>query len=98
MFFVLPRTLFIRRVTTTLFSLLITLACAWATPGQMGGIDPDPGDKGTGGRSTIQGRIFFPSGRTGGHPLKNTLTPLAHFEKIAYPGDTGAFLFRWLLK
>ena len=96
MFFVLPRTLFIRRLTTTLFSLLITLACAWATPGQMGGIDPDPGDKGTGGRSTIQGRIFYPSGRTVDHRLKITLTSVANFEMIAYADDTGAFSFRRL--
>ena len=94
MFFVLPRTLFIRRATTTLFSALITLACAWATPGQKGGIDPDPGDKGTGGRSTIQGRIFYPSGRTVDHRLKITLTSVANFEMIAYADDTGAFSFR----
>src|SRR2546425_5844051 len=93
MFFVLPRTLFIRQSTTTLFSALITLACAWATPGQMGGIDPDPGDKGTGGRRTLQGPIFFPSRRTGDHPLKITLTNLGNFEMIAHADGTGAFFF-----
>jgi tetratricopeptide (TPR) repeat protein len=62
----------------------------------MGGIDPDPGDRGTGGRNTIQGRIFFPSGRAVDQRLKVTLTSVTAGEFRAYSDDSGAFSFRRL--
>ncbi len=87
---------FVRRAITTSFAFLFTLACALATQAQMSGIDPDPGDRGSGGRSTIQGRIFFPSGRSVDQRLKVTLTTVATAEVVAYSDDSGAFSFRRL--
>ncbi|HMF55217.1 MAG TPA: tetratricopeptide repeat protein [Pyrinomonadaceae bacterium] len=96
MFFPSPRTLFIRRAVSTGFAILITLACALSTKAQMSGIDPDPGDRGTGGRSTIQGRVFFPSGRTVDHRLKVTMTSVGTADFFTYTDDSGAFAFRRL--
>src|SRR5205085_4163914 len=45
---------------------------------------------------TIQGRVFFPSGRTVDHRLKVTLTSVAAGEFFAYTDDSGAFSCRRL--
>ena len=91
-----PRRVFIRRAITTSFAFSFTLACALATQAQMSGIDPDPGDRGSGGRSTIQGRVFFPSGRTVDQRLKVTLSSVGSGEFFAYTDDSAAFSFRRL--
>lgn len=96
MFFPSPRTVFMRRSISMGFALLFALLSALSVRAQMGGIDMDPGDRGTGGRSTIQGRIFFPSGRTVDHRLKVTLTGIGTDEMFAYTDDSGAFAFRRL--
>ena len=91
-----PRRAFIRRAIKTTFAFSFTLACALATQAQMSGVDPDPGDRGSGGRSTIQGRVFFPSGRSVDQRLKVTLTTVAIAEVVTYSDDSGAFSFRRL--
>src|SRR5229473_8252272 len=90
------RNTFIRRAITTCFAFSITVAGALATQAQMSGIDPDPGDRGSGGRSTIQGRVFFPSGRSVDQRLKVTLSSVGAGEVVAYSDDSGAFSFRRL--
>jgi tetratricopeptide (TPR) repeat protein len=96
MFFPSTRSLLIGRAVSAGFALLFTLVAARSAQAQMSGIDPDPGDRGTGGRSTIQGRIFFPSGRTVDRRLKITCTSVAAGEFVAYTDDSGAFSFRRL--
>ena len=86
----------IRRLVSASFVFLFALACALSIQAQMGGIDPDPGDRGTGGRSTIQGRVFFPSGRMVDHRLKVTITSVMAGEFFTYTDDSGAFSFRRL--
>jgi len=63
---------------------------------QMGGIDPDPGDKGTGGRNTIQGRIFLPGGRKLDVRAKVRMRNLTGYDRFLFSDDSGAFAFRRL--
>lgn len=63
---------------------------------QVGGIDPDPGDRGTGGRNTIQGSIFLPSGQRLNRRVKVKLTGLGSAEQFQMSDDSGAFTFRRL--
>src|SRR5881396_2111267 len=44
------------------FALLILIVLPAASFAQTSGLDPDLGNPGLGGRNTIQGRIFYPSG------------------------------------
>lgn len=62
---------------------------------QMGGVDSDPGSPGTGGRNTIEGRIYYPSGRNVDKRLKVRLTGLRG-DFFTLSDDTGAFSFRRL--
>jgi len=60
----------------------------------MGGIDPDPGSRGTGGRNTIEGRIYYPSGRTVDKRLKVRMSGLSGGDFFTLTDDSGAFSFR----
>src|SRR5207237_4846823 len=54
------------------FSCLLVLNAIFAAnaQAQMGGVDSDPGSRGTGGRNIIEGRIYYPSGRNVDKRLK----------------------------
>lgn len=75
-------------------ALLICL-CATAARAQMGGIDSDPGDPGTGGKNTIQGSIFYDNGRRLDRRVKVRLRGL-NSDSFTMSDDTGAFAFRRL--
>lgn len=80
-----------------LFCLLVLLTITFASPaqGQMGGVDPDPGSRGTGGRNTIEGRIYYPSGRNVDKPFKIRLSSgVRGVDFFTRSDDTGAFSFR----
>jgi tetratricopeptide (TPR) repeat protein len=63
----------------------------------MGGIDTDPGDRGTGGTNVIQGRIFLPSGRRLDRRAQVKLrSSTGGAEQYQLSDDTGAFSFRRL--
>jgi len=62
---------------------------------QVGGIDPDPGDPGTGGRNTIQGTIFLASGRRLDRRAKVRLRSM-NGDQFVMSDDSGAFSFRRL--
>src|SRR6185295_3837172 len=64
--------------------------------GQVGGIDSDPGDRGTGGQNTIDGKIFVSTGRKLDRRVKVKLTGLAGGEQFQMSDDNGAFTFRRL--
>src|SRR5262249_60021493 len=51
------------RLLPLLFAVLLITFGASPARAQMGGVDSDPGDPGTGGRNTFQGSIFLPGGR-----------------------------------
>ncbi|MFL6215306.1 MAG: tetratricopeptide repeat protein [Blastocatellia bacterium] len=74
---------------------LLILLCATMTRAQVGGIDPDPGDPGTGGRNTIQGVIFFGNGRRVDRRVKVRLRGLNN-DSFTMSDDSGAFAFRRL--
>ena len=60
----------------------------------MGGIDPDPGSPGSGGRNIIDGRVYYPSGRNIDRRLRVRLTGLRIGDFFTITDDTGAFSFR----
>jgi Flp pilus assembly protein TadD len=65
---------------------------------QIGGIDPDPGDRGTGGVNTIQGNIFLPGGRRLDRRAKVKLrSSIGGAEQFQLSDDSGAFSFRRLV-
>jgi tetratricopeptide (TPR) repeat protein len=79
-----------------LATALLTTVCTTTALAQMGGIDSDPGDPGTGGKNTIQGTIFLPGGQRLDRRVKVKLTGLANGEQFQMSDDSGAFSFRRL--
>ncbi len=77
-------------------AMLLATVCVTTARSQVGGIDTDPGDRGTGGKNTIQGTIFLPSGQRINRPVKVKLTGLASGEHFQMSDDSGAFTFRRL--
>jgi Tfp pilus assembly protein PilF len=63
---------------------------------QMGGVDTDPGDLGTGGSNQIQGSVFYPGGRRLDFRAKVKLRGLVGAEQFTMSDDNGAFTFRRL--
>lgn len=77
-------------------SLLIA-ACSSTALSQIGGIDSDPGDRGTGGINTIQGNIFLPGGRRLDRRAQVKLRGVVGgIEQFQLSDDSGAFSFRRL--
>jgi Tfp pilus assembly protein PilF len=66
------------------------------TQAQMGGIDTDPGDLGTGGRNQIQGTVYYPGGRRLDVRAKVKLRSMVGTEQFTMTDDNGAFTFRRL--
>lgn len=79
--------------STLLVAFLLVVICATSTSGQVGGIDPDPGDRGTGGRNTIQGTIFLPGGRRFDRRAKVKLVSNLGSEQFRMSDTNGAFSF-----
>jgi Flp pilus assembly protein TadD len=79
-----------------LATALLTALSATNVAAQIGGIDPDPGDPGTGGKNTIQGTIFLSGGQRPNRRVKVKLTGLASGEQFQLSDDSGAFSFRRL--
>ena len=76
--------------------VLISLLAATSQAQSDAGIDSDPGDPGTGGRNTIQGRVYFPSGRQMNKRLRVRLASVRGPELSVMTDDNGAFTFRRL--
>jgi len=74
----------------------LTLTVASQTHAQTGGIDPDPGDRGTGGRNTIEGRIFLPGGGKLNVRAKVKLRSTVGDSMFQLSDDSGVFTFRRL--
>jgi tetratricopeptide (TPR) repeat protein len=66
--------------------------CLSPASAQMGGIDTDRGDLGTGGRNTIQGTIFYANGRRLDRRVKVKLRSM-YGEQFRIADDSGAFSF-----
>jgi tetratricopeptide (TPR) repeat protein len=63
---------------------------------QTGGIDSDPGDRGTGGRNTLEGRILLRGGRRLERRAKVQLRSFNSGDMFLLSDDNGAFTFRRL--
>jgi tetratricopeptide (TPR) repeat protein len=69
---------------------------ARAVHAQTGGIDSDPADAGTGGKNTIDGKIFVRGGDRLQHRAKVQLRGMYAGEMFMFSDDIGAFTFRRL--
>lgn len=76
--------------------LLLTTFLAMTAHAQVGGIDSDPGDPGTGGKNTIQGTIYYPTGRRFERRVNVKLVGLGNGEMSTLTDDNGSFTFRRL--
>lgn len=74
--------------------LLCILLFPAVVKAQMGGVDPDPGSPGSGGRNTIDGRIYYPSGQNVDKRFKVHLYGIGGVDFFTLSDDTGAFAFR----
>src|SRR5215471_6226539 len=83
-----PALLGIVTLLAVAFNITVSLA-------QIGGVDTDPGDRGTGGKNTIQGNLFLPNGRRVDHRIKLRLRSI-YVEQFTMSDETGAFSFRRL--
>jgi tetratricopeptide (TPR) repeat protein len=79
-----------------LAAAVLAAVCTTTALAQVGGIDTDPGDRGTGGKNTIQGTIFLPGGQRLDRRVKVKLTGLASGEQFQMSDDSGSFTFRRL--
>jgi len=73
-------------------AILFIALCITPASAQMGGIDTDRGDLGTGGRNTIQGNIFYANGRRMDRRVKVKLRSL-YGEQFRMADDSGSFSF-----
>jgi tetratricopeptide (TPR) repeat protein len=79
------------------FAFLLIASCGVSVRAQVGGIDTDPGDPGTGGKNTIQGRIYVRGGTRLPSRAKVKLRNMNSGEQFTFSDDTGAFSFRRLI-
>jgi len=82
-------------ISQSILCALLIAFCADSSRAQMGGMDSDPGDLGTGGRNTIQGNIFFSNGRRVDRRVKLRLRSISS-DQFAMSDDSGSFSFRRL--
>jgi regulator of sirC expression with transglutaminase-like and TPR domain len=73
--------------------LTLLIALAGSVRAQIGGIDMDPGDRGAGGKNTIQGKIFVPGGRKLDIRAKVRLRGAMGADLFQMSDDSGAFTF-----
>jgi len=86
-----------RKYCFATLALLATLALAPVSArAQMGGMEIDPSDPGTGGRNAIQGNIFYPSGRRLDKRVRITLASVSRSDMSTMSDDNGSFAFRRL--
>lgn len=77
---------------------LLIVICAAPAFAQIGGIDSDPGDRGTGGVNMIQGNIFLPGGRRLDRRAQVKLrNSIGGAEQYQLSDDSGSFSFRRLI-
>ena len=86
-----PKFLFRSFLVLTVFACLAIRAGA-----QIGGIDPDPADKGTGGTATLAGYVYLPTGQMLDRRIRVRLSAATHPEMTTFTDDNGAFSFHRL--
>jgi tetratricopeptide (TPR) repeat protein len=73
-------------------AILFIALCLSPASAQMGGIDTDRGDLGTGGKNTIQGNVFYSNGRRMDRRVKVKLRSMFG-EQFRLSDDSGSFSF-----
>ena len=76
-------------------ALLFVALCVGQARAQIGGIDSDPSDPGTGGKNTLRGNIYYANGRRADKRVKVKLRSL-YGEQFTMSDDSGSFSFRRL--
>jgi len=79
------------------FALVLISLCGISAQAQVGGIDSDPGDPGTGGKNSIMGRIYVRGGSRLPSRAKVKLRNMNSGEQFTFSDDTGSFTFRRLV-
>ena len=80
-----------------LAATLLVIGCAALIRGQSDpGIDTDVGNPGLGGRNTIQGQIYYPSGRPLDKRVTIRMTSVRGGASATMSNDNGSFVFRRL--
>lgn len=87
----------LRRIRFSFCVLLLTTFLATTAGAQVGGIDSDPGDPGTGGKNSIQGVIYYPSGRRLDKRIRVKLSTVGNGDLYTLSDDNGSFTFRRLV-
>jgi tetratricopeptide (TPR) repeat protein len=70
------------------------LAAAAYSQSSNAGVDSDPGDPGTGGANTIDGKLYYPGGRKYDRRVDVRLTSVNGGEHYTFTDTNGAFTFR----
>lgn len=81
----------------TLVSVVLILPCAVVQAQSDGGLDLDPGSPGYGGRFTIEGHIYYPSGQKIDKRLRVRLANIRGGDFSTTTDENGAFTFRRLV-
>lgn len=76
--------------------ILCSLSSIARAQSSFGGVDPDPGAPGTGGRNMIDGHIYLPSGQPLNKRAKIRLDSIRGGALFTLSDDNGAFTFRRL--
>ena len=85
------------RLRVAFFAALMIISCARGICGQSDpGIDTDVGDPGLGGRHTIQGQIYYPSGRPLDKRITIRISSVRGGASSTMSNDNGSFVFRRL--
>ncbi len=95
MFLFSTRAIHVRYVSFFICLLSLTVFVSSTVRAQMGGID-NSGDPGTGGKSTIQGSVYLPSGQRVNRRLRVTLSSSRGIDISTLTDDNGSFSFRRL--
>ncbi len=89
------RTPLVHSASAALHAVLLVVFFAPLTQAQIGDIDSDPGDRGTGGRNAVQGSIHLPSGNRAERQFRVRLSGIRG-DLFMLSDTNGAFTFRRL--
>src|SRR5258705_12193465 len=82
-----------RSIRDFFFAILFSALLAAASQAQSNsGLDPDIGNPGLGGRNSIQGRIYYPSGQPLNKRVRVRVSSVRGGASSIMAGDTGSFL------
>ncbi len=95
--FVSPSPFFVPYTRIIFAVALLIIGCTTLTRGQSDpGIDRDVGNPGLGGRNTIQGQIYYPSGRPLDKRITIRISSVRGGPSSTTSDDNGSFIFRRL--